>query len=296
MEPVVLGRLEWLTSLRDAVDEKQSGFRRSRCTADALADVVSFLEQARHKKEGAYLLLLDVKVGTGVPQGSVLSPLLFNLAMAHLASRLPGSLGCPVEMAIYADNGALWTRVPTKVGRRVRAALQAALNAVANHLTIVYLGLAIDETLSWRTAVGAQLDQMIRAVRGINQLLAQDRGCSHQWVLRIYRACAASRVLYALPLVTVRDAHWKTLELAHRKALRRCVGLPRDSPVASTLAETGSWPIQLLATQTARRHVERLHRAPGEDILRPRGPFMLHREAFRLLLSYFDESGLNTRP
>lgn len=34
----------------------------------------------------------------------------------------------------------------------------------------------------------------------------------------------------------------------------------------------------------------------AEDILRPRGPFMLHREAFRLLLSYLDESGLNTRP
>ncbi|XP_077544523.1 uncharacterized protein LOC144156860 [Haemaphysalis longicornis] len=283
----------------------------------AIVTAVLKTEQARHEREGAYLLLLDVKSafdalthqtihdaldrlgaeGRLRRYGSVLSPLLFNLAMANLPSCLPESLEYPVEMAIYADDVALWTRGPTKHGRRVRATLQVAIDAVANHLTrkglrlseakrrpspsiraqlkseallhFVYLGLAIDETLSWKSAVGAQLDQMIRAVRGINQLVAQGRGCSHQWALRIYRACAVSRVLYALPLVNLRDAQWKTLELAHRKALRRCVGLPRDSPVASTLTETGSWLIQLLATQrcdmwsACTEHLEVTTSSPG---------------------------------
>lgn len=47
--------------LRDVIHERQSGFQRYRGTADALADVVHFLEEARPEKEESYLLLLDVK-------------------------------------------------------------------------------------------------------------------------------------------------------------------------------------------------------------------------------------------
>lgn len=73
MESVVLGRVEWLSSLRDALNERQSGFRRSRFSAaDALGDVVSLLKQARHEEEGAYLLLLDVKSAfDGLPHQAI---------------------------------------------------------------------------------------------------------------------------------------------------------------------------------------------------------------------------------
>lgn len=61
MENTILARLQWIADRRGVFKEQQSGFRRHRCTADSLGDVVSMLEQARHDKEVAFLLLLDMK-------------------------------------------------------------------------------------------------------------------------------------------------------------------------------------------------------------------------------------------
>ncbi|KAH7986085.1 hypothetical protein HPB49_026128 [Dermacentor silvarum] len=49
-------------------------------------------------------------ITTGVPQGSVLSPFLFNMALAGLPASLPADPQFPVRCSIYADDVALWTR------------------------------------------------------------------------------------------------------------------------------------------------------------------------------------------
>ncbi|KAH7987848.1 hypothetical protein HPB52_024849 [Rhipicephalus sanguineus] len=61
METMVLARLEWIARALDYFPEQQTGFRRHRCTADSLGDVVSALEHARSRKEAALLVLLDVQ-------------------------------------------------------------------------------------------------------------------------------------------------------------------------------------------------------------------------------------------
>lgn len=196
METVALARLEWIADLRGAFREQQSGFRRHRNTADSLADVVSMLEQARHEREAAYLLLLDmrsafdslphpiidaalgwlgvtgdlrryvraflcnrtlrVRVGaetslprrvcTGVPQGSVLSPFLFNLVLAVLPDCIPTDLPYPVEVALYADDVALWCHGPPADAYVIRACLQRSLEAVADFLTSKGLTLSEGKT------------------------------------------------------------------------------------------------------------------------------------------------------
>ncbi|XP_037503489.1 uncharacterized protein LOC119378402, partial [Rhipicephalus sanguineus] len=175
----------------DYFPEQQTGFRRHRCTADSLGDVVSALEHARNRKEAALLVILDVKsafdglphlaveqalatlgvggrmlcfvqgflsgrffrvrvgralssphpVTSGVPQGSVLSPFLFNVALAHLPSAIPSGQRYPVHCSIYADDVALWNWGPTRNLRSVRSCLQDALNAVVDHIASV--GLAV---------------------------------------------------------------------------------------------------------------------------------------------------------
>ncbi|KAH7933880.1 hypothetical protein HPB49_018812 [Dermacentor silvarum] len=132
MEAIALARLEWVARACGFLADQQTGFRRRRCTADSIADVVSTLEDARASGDLAMLLLIDVKgafdglphavvqqaldllgiggnlrrflssflndrtlrvrvgharstprpVAAGVPQGSVVSPFLFNLALA----------------------------------------------------------------------------------------------------------------------------------------------------------------------------------------------------------------------
>ena len=65
---------------------------------------------------------------TGVPQGGVWSPLLFNLCVRHLPSQLESSL-----LVSYADDSTLLKVIPTKdVRLNVVAEINADLCRIAN--------------------------------------------------------------------------------------------------------------------------------------------------------------------
>ncbi|KAH7984533.1 hypothetical protein HPB52_022231 [Rhipicephalus sanguineus] len=61
MEALVLPRLRWIAGAMNFMPEQQTGFRRYRCTADSIEDVVSTLEDARNRGDVALLVLLDVQ-------------------------------------------------------------------------------------------------------------------------------------------------------------------------------------------------------------------------------------------
>ncbi|KAH7949833.1 hypothetical protein HPB49_015698 [Dermacentor silvarum] len=61
MEAIALARLEWVARACGFLADQQTGFRRRRCTADSIADVVSTLEDARASGDLAMLLRIDVK-------------------------------------------------------------------------------------------------------------------------------------------------------------------------------------------------------------------------------------------
>ncbi|KAH7966097.1 hypothetical protein HPB49_013807 [Dermacentor silvarum] len=184
MEAIALAQLEWVARACGFLADQQTGFRRRRCTADSIADVVSTLEDARASGDLVMLLLIDVKVAfdglphavvqqavdllgiggnlrrflssflndrtlrvrvgharstprpvaAGVPQGSVVSPFLFNLALARLPAALPTDPHNKVERSIYADDIALWVRGPPQSSRHVCLALQRALDTTAAYL------------------------------------------------------------------------------------------------------------------------------------------------------------------
>ncbi|KAH7934793.1 hypothetical protein HPB52_000490 [Rhipicephalus sanguineus] len=165
MEQVALKRLEWIADQLYFFPVQQTGFRRHRCTADSISDVVVTLEDARSCGDVAMLLLLDVEsafdglphevvegaldrlgisgslrsfvtaflsgrtfcvrvgretsrprhITAGVPQGSVLSPFLFNMAMAGLPASLPTGTRFPTRCSVYADDVALWARGPSQL-------------------------------------------------------------------------------------------------------------------------------------------------------------------------------------
>ncbi|KAH7964994.1 hypothetical protein HPB49_002759 [Dermacentor silvarum] len=85
-------------------------------------------------------------ISVSVPQGSVLSPFLFNSALARLPDFIPRTLPSDVRLAIYADDLALISVGPTSSGRLVRQSIQGAINAIDSYLTGIGLNLSTTKT------------------------------------------------------------------------------------------------------------------------------------------------------
>ncbi|XP_072142920.1 uncharacterized protein [Dermacentor andersoni] len=156
---------------------------------------------------------------------------------------------------------------------------------------VTYLGLRIDHRLSWLPAVKILHVQALRVRKAVSQLLARGQGCTTGWALRLYDAAATSRLRYALPLVALPPARLKKLELQHRAAIRLCLGAPRSSQVAATLAEAGAWPLSLLLLQQGLRHVDRLHHGPDGSALLSRLRSRPHSQMGRLCGLYEEVIG-----
>lgn len=85
------------------------------------------------------------KAAPGVPQRSVLSPLLLNIAIAALPSSVSNSAGLPLQMAVYADDVAPWSIGTSARAQAIRARLQNSLSAVSSRLN--ELGLTVSTPL-----------------------------------------------------------------------------------------------------------------------------------------------------
>ncbi|XP_077547992.1 uncharacterized protein LOC144160637 [Haemaphysalis longicornis] len=87
IESTVMARLQWVADRCGVFQEQQSGFGRQHGTADSLGDVVSMLEQTRHDKKMAFLLLLDLRSAfSPVPQMATLDALDSLGVEGHLRS------------------------------------------------------------------------------------------------------------------------------------------------------------------------------------------------------------------
>lgn len=88
-------------------------------------------------------------VTQGVPQGSVISPFLFNLAMASLPAVLPPMtypLTPRTSIAIYADDVAIWTVGLSNQAQMTGQILQFALDKTAKEISRLGLTLSASKT------------------------------------------------------------------------------------------------------------------------------------------------------
>ncbi|XP_077564790.1 uncharacterized protein LOC144180295 [Haemaphysalis longicornis] len=92
--------------------------------------IQDFLTGRTAQLRAGHLQLDDKKLGsTGTPQGSVISPLLFNLVMIGVANRL-ATVG--IRHTIYADDITLW--VDRGSDGHIETKLQEAVDAIEEHL------------------------------------------------------------------------------------------------------------------------------------------------------------------
>nr|XP_050026900.1 uncharacterized protein LOC126522207 [Dermacentor andersoni] len=161
-------------------------------------------------------------VAASGPQESVVSPFLFNLAMARLPAALPIDPHYPVQSTIYADDIALCARGPPEHTRKARAALQRALHTVAAYLCSIGLTISARKTealllhlraaaprsaarlrleaiqIQWNKAVtymGLRVDHRPTWLPATKAIAPRRFG----WALQLFEAAGTSRLLYALP-------------------------------------------------------------------------------------------------
>lgn len=221
----------------------------------------------------------EYRIENGTPQGSVCSPLLFNLMINDIFYEVGPDIG----KSLYADDGALWKRgrnisfVTRKIQEAITAVEQWANmwgfklsvpktqvicfskspktselglkmygQALEQVKTVKFLGMWMDSRLTWRQHIVKMSDKCKKGLNVLKCLAGSDWGADRSSMLSIYDALIRSVFDYGC--VAYRSAavsNLKTLDVIQAQALRICCGAVRSSPVASLQVETGEMPLHL---------------------------------------------------
>lgn len=228
-----------------------------------------------------------VDLPQGVPQGSVLSPVLFNLVMADLnrcAHR-------KVKVSLYADDVCIWTIGKSRPA--IQRRLQRTLDSIAEYFaragmdissekSVVlpftrkrmstfplrigdstlsqvtrhrFLGVTLDRSLSWKphiTSLEAKAQKWINVIR---HFAGSAWGCGQANLLAVHRALVRGTILYSLPVLHgISRASEQTLRCILARSLRVCLGVPRAAETRMVLAEARETPVEVLRQRETIRH------------------------------------------
>jgi ribonuclease HI len=215
---------------------------------------------------------------SGVPQGSVLSPTLFNIMINDIFD------GCNpmVQTSLYADDGALWLshdnvaegleivqgaldqvhRWSQMWGLQISATKSKAIiftnrrPANINKLTfdgsdiefcknIKFLGLTLDRLLTWQPHIKNLKERCSKDQRLLRIISANNWGADFVSLRRIYCALIRSKLEYAGFLMdTAATSHLKTLDKIQYAAARTMLGALRCTPTNTLEAEADLIPLR----------------------------------------------------
>ena len=264
----------------------------ARWTQSFLSDRRACVVYQNHKSR-------SFRVRRGVPQGSVLGPVLFSLFINDLPASLPSSVSC----SLYADDLAIWSSspsVPTAVEATQVALFQlerwseywclplnpskceASFFSVDPHQanlwpnllllgsrlrfnpTPTFLGVTFDRTLSFSKHVSSLKARFFPRLKALRCISASSWGPSKESLSVLYKSFLRSLLTYASPgwFPFLSATNLTRLERLHQAASRAITGCLSSSPIPVLLTEASLPSLRVTLTQFTLFSYERALRLP----------------------------------
>ncbi|XP_017776638.1 PREDICTED: RNA-directed DNA polymerase from mobile element jockey-like, partial [Nicrophorus vespilloides] len=238
----------------------------------------------------------------GLPQGSPLSPLLFNVYVRGIN----GLVGDGVQALIYADDIALVTtgkninslaiRMNASLGRlqefldfrnlslvpdktkcmlfsRKRRLLDPLIRIGSSIVRVVdshrFLGIWMDDKLTWNKQVGSLGRSCMQGLNMMRAVSGRDWGGEPSTLLCFYRAFVLSRLDYACSIYSFcPGTSLAALDRIQNQALRICLGALKSTPINVLHSEMGIPPLRLRRMRLTAQYVIKC-RAMGPTCVLP---------------------------
>ena len=259
----------------------------------------SYLSDRRSKVRICNSYSRPFRLRRGVPQGSVLGPVLFSLYINDLPTFLPAS----VKTSLYADDLAIWASSP-KV-ECATAVVQAALNRLVEwsskwrlplnplkcetsffsldpyqsriqpslHILNTplkfnprptFLGVTFDRTLSFKYHVLSLRKKFHNRFRAFRSIASASWGPSKESLCTLYKAFIRPILTYASPgwFPFSSPTHITSVERMHRSSCRVITGCLSSTPIPLLHIEALLPPLRVTLTHQSLSFFERALRLP----------------------------------
>lgn len=218
----------------------------------------------------------------GTPQGSVVSPLLFNIMINDLAEDI--LVGSKVSVGLFADDGVIYKR--NKHIEIVRRELQEALNNLEKwsnkwgfkisvtktevllfsrrrreqgKLNLLYqdkmlkeveefkyLGVWFDKKLTWGKQINTIIDKCKGRMNILRSISGTSWGANKTCMMMIYRGLIRSVIDYGSQiLVGSCKSKMVKLDNLQAKAIRVCIGAMKSAPINAMQVLVNEMPLEL---------------------------------------------------
>lgn len=243
--------------------------------------IINFLQHRRFKVKNGSILSNTFTLENGIPQGSVLSVILFLVAINDINSRIL----YPIQTLCFADDfvmfcrdrdviylgdvlqeaitnleewcnrsGFTFSNTKTKCMHFKHRAPQQSMNPPLTLYdqqlefvtTIRYLGVILDQKLSWIPHFKYVKQNCTQRVNVLKYLSNQGWGADRVSLMKVFKSFICTKINYAsVAYSSARKSSFQIIDVIFNKCLRIVSGAFHTSPIKSIFCEAGELPTHI---------------------------------------------------